>query len=80
MKKIGDEKSCDTVPLMQKNYLVFLQIGMLLANALLSTEYTVTILFISIGKSDIYQHKGLGMSATDFYLNIRKPERVTNKY
>jgi hypothetical protein len=41
-----------------------------LANALNSIGYTDTILFLTIGKSDIYQHKSLGESATDFYLNI----------
>jgi hypothetical protein len=40
------------------------------ANAQNSIGYTDTILFLTIGKSDIYQHKSLGKSATDFYLNI----------
>jgi hypothetical protein len=43
-------------------------------------EYMDTILFLTIGKSDINQHKSLGKSATDFYPNIQKLERVTNKY
>jgi hypothetical protein len=53
---------------------------MALANALNSIGYTDTILFINIGKSEIYQHKSLGKSETDFYSNIRKLERVTNKF
>ncbi len=55
---------------------ISLQIGMSLANALNSIGYRDTIL-LCIGKSDIYQHKSLGKSATDFYQNIPKPERVT---
>ncbi len=48
-----------------------------LANALNSIGYRDTILFLSIGKSDIYQNKSLGKSAIEFYQNIQKPERVT---
>ncbi len=51
-----------------------------LSNALNSIAYTDTILFPTIGKSYIYRHKSLGKSATDFYPNIGKPERVTHKY
>jgi hypothetical protein len=39
-----------------------------------------TVLFLTIGKWDIYWRKSLGKLATDFYLNIGKPERVPNKY
>ncbi len=52
---------------MQKTYLFSQQIGMPLANALKSVGYTDTVLFLNIGKSDIYQHKGLGKSSVDFY-------------
>jgi hypothetical protein len=45
---------------------------MALANALNSIGYADTLLFLTIGKSDIYQHKSLGKSATDLYLNIQK--------
>jgi hypothetical protein len=37
------------------------------ASAIKSVGYTDTVLFIIISKSDIYQHKSLGKSATDFY-------------
>jgi hypothetical protein len=53
---------------------------MLLANALKSTGYPDTILFLTVGKPDFYQHKSLGKSATVFYPSILKPERVTNNY
>jgi hypothetical protein len=67
---------------MQKTFLFSLQIGTLLANTLNSIGYTDKILFLAltIGKSDIFQHKSLGKRATDFDPNIRKPETVTNKY
>ncbi len=42
---------------------------MLLANALKSIGYMDTALFLTIGKPDIYHHKSLGKSATDFYLD-----------
>jgi hypothetical protein len=51
---------------MQKTCLFSLQIGMLHANALNSIRYTDTILFLTIGKSDIYRHNSLGKSVTDF--------------
>jgi hypothetical protein len=38
-----------------------------LANALKAVRYTDTVLFLTIGKSDIYQHKSLGKSAAYFY-------------
>ncbi len=44
-----------------------MQIGQPLANALNSIGYTVTVLFLTIGKPDIYQHESLGKSAADFY-------------
>jgi hypothetical protein len=52
---------------------------MLLANALKSVGYTSTVpmdtvLFLTIGKSDIYHHKSLGKLALDFYLSMAKPE------
>jgi hypothetical protein len=40
--------------LMQKTYLFSLQIGMPQANALNSIGYTDTVLFLTIGKPDIY--------------------------
>jgi hypothetical protein len=51
---------------MQKTYLFSVQIGQLLANALNSIEYMDTVLFLTIGKLDIYLHKSLGKSAADF--------------
>jgi hypothetical protein len=44
-----------------------MQIGMPQANALNSIGYTDTILFLTIGKPDIYQLKSLGKSETFFY-------------
>jgi hypothetical protein len=41
-------------------------IGMLLANALNAIGYMDTVLFLTIVKMDIYQHRSLGNSATDF--------------
>jgi hypothetical protein len=58
---------------MQKTYLFSLQIGMPQANALISKRYMDTVLFLTIGKPDIYQLKSLGKSATVFF-------RVTNNY
>jgi hypothetical protein len=42
------------------NLPISLQIGMLQANALNSIGYTNTVLFLTIGKPDIYQLKSLG--------------------
>jgi hypothetical protein len=56
-----------------------MQIEMLLENALKSGGYRDTVIILTTGTSDIYQHKSLGKSATDFYPNIGKPEKVTNK-
>ncbi len=53
---------------MQKSNQFSLQIGMPQANALNSIGYTDTVLFLAIGKLDIYQLKSLGKSATVFYL------------
>jgi hypothetical protein len=39
------------------------------ANALNSIGYTDTVLFLTIGKPDIYQLKSLGKSATVFLLS-----------
>ncbi len=52
---------------MQKTYLFSVQIGIPLSNALNSTGYTDMVLFLTISKPDIYQHKSLGKSAVDFY-------------
>jgi hypothetical protein len=52
---------------MQKTYLFSMQIGQPLANSLISIGYTDSVLFLTIGKPDIYHHKSLGKSATDFY-------------
>jgi hypothetical protein len=43
-----------------------MHIGMPQANALESIGYMDTVLFLTIGKPDIYQHKNFGKSATDF--------------
>jgi hypothetical protein len=51
---------------MQKTYLFSLQIGMPQANPLNSIGYTDTVLFLTIGKPDIYQLKSLGKPATVF--------------
>jgi hypothetical protein len=40
---------------------------MLQGNALKSIGYTDTVLFLTIGKLDIYQHRSLGQSAIVFY-------------
>jgi hypothetical protein len=53
--------------LMQKTYLFSMQSGMLQANALKSIGYTDRVLFLTIGKPDIYQHKSLDKLATAFY-------------
>jgi hypothetical protein len=39
-----------------------------LANALNSIGYTDTVLFLIIGKPDLYHHKSFGKSAANFYL------------
>ncbi len=44
------------------------------------SNYMNIVLFLTISKQDIYQPKSLSKSATNFYLNIRKPEKVANKY
>jgi hypothetical protein len=51
---------------MQKTYLFSLLIGMPQANALNSIGSTETVLFLTIGKPEIYQLKILGKLATDF--------------
>ncbi len=56
-----------------------MQIVMPQANALKSKRYMDTVLFLTIGKPDIYQHKSLGKSATDFYLGDQKiPKLAAN--
>ena len=52
---------------MLKTYLFSMQIGMPQANVLKTIGYTDTILFLTNGKLDIYQHKSLGKAARDFY-------------
>jgi hypothetical protein len=54
----------------KKTYLFSMQVGILLANALKSTGYTDTVLFLTIGMLDIYQYINLGKLATDFYPSI----------
>ncbi len=44
-----------------------MQIGMPQANALKSVGYTDTVLFLTISKPDIFQHKSLGKLATVCY-------------
>jgi hypothetical protein len=51
--------------LMQKTYLFSMQIGMPQANALNFLGYKNTVLFLTTGKPDIYQHKSLGKLAAD---------------
>jgi hypothetical protein len=53
--------------LMPKTYLFSMQIGMPRANALKSIGYSDTVLFLTIGKLDKYQHKRFGKSATVFF-------------
>jgi hypothetical protein len=43
------------------------QIGIPLTNALKSVGYINIVLFLTIGKSDIYEHKSLGKSVIDFF-------------
>ncbi len=57
---------------MQKTYLFSLQKGMRQANALNFIGYTDTVLFLTIGKPDIYHHRSLCMSATVFYPGDQK--------
>jgi hypothetical protein len=73
---------------MQKTYLFSVQIGQPLANALNYTGYMDTVLFLTIVKPDIYLHKSLGKSATDFYpgdqqilkLATDLPKLIHNRY
>jgi hypothetical protein len=58
--------------IMQRTYLFSMQIGMPQANALKSIGYTDTVLFLTIGKPDIYQHRSLCKSATIFYPSNQK--------
>ncbi len=56
-----------------------MEIGMPQANVFKSIGYTDTILFLTIGKMDIYQHKSLGKSATVFYPGDQKlPKLASN--
>jgi hypothetical protein len=54
--------------LMQKTYLFSMQTGMRQATALKPIGYTDTVLFLTIGKPDIYLLKSLGKSATVFFI------------
>jgi hypothetical protein len=49
-----------------------MQIEMPQANALKSIGYTDTVLFLTIGKPEIYQPKSLGKSATVLYPGDQK--------
>jgi hypothetical protein len=49
-----------------------MEIGMPQTNAFKSVGYTDTVLFLTIGKPEIYQHKSLGKSATVFYPGDQK--------
>ncbi len=51
---------------MQKTYLFSLEIEMPQANALNSIGYTDTVLFLTIGKPDVYQLKSSGKLAKVF--------------
>jgi hypothetical protein len=57
---------------MQKTDLFSMQSGMPQANALKSIGYMDTVLFLTIGKPTIYQHRSLGKSATVFYPGDQK--------
>jgi hypothetical protein len=57
---------------MQKTYLFSMQFGMPQANALQSIGCTDTVLFLTVGKPDIYQHKPLGKSAKVFFIRVTK--------
>jgi hypothetical protein len=59
---------------MQKTYLFSMQSGMLQANALKSLGYMDTVLFLTIGKQDIYQHRSLGKLAK-FFIWVTKNYR-----
>ncbi len=61
---------------MQKTYLFSMQSGMLQTNAPKSIECMDTVLFLTIGKPDIYRHKNLGKSSTVFYLGDQKLPRL----
>jgi hypothetical protein len=52
-----------------------MQIGIPQANALRSIGCTDTVLFLTIGKPDIYQHKSLGKSETVFFIRVTKNYR-----
>jgi hypothetical protein len=57
---------------MQKTYLFSMQVGMPQVNALRSIGYTDTVLFLTIGKPDIYQHKSIDKAATVLYPGDQK--------
>jgi hypothetical protein len=46
------------------------------ANALNFIGYTDTVLFLTIGKPDIYHHRSLGKSATVFYPGDQKVPKL----
>jgi hypothetical protein len=62
--------------LIQKTYLFSMQIGMSHANELKFIRYTDTVLFLTIGKPDIYQHKSLGKSSTVFFPDDQKSPKL----
>ncbi len=57
-----------------------MQIWMPQSNALRSTGYTDTVLFLTIGKPDFYQHKSLGKSETVFYPGDQKLLKLAETY
>ncbi len=56
-----------------------MQIGMPQVNALKSIGYMETVLFLTIGKPDIYQHKSLDQSATVFCLGDQKLAKLADQ-
>ncbi len=66
--------------LMQKSYLFSMQIGKPQANALKAIGYTYTVLFLTIGNPDIYQHKSLGKSAKLSKLAADLPNLFCDRY
>ncbi len=63
----------------KKTFLFSVQIEMPLANALKSKGYTDKLLILTIGKSDIYQHKSLG-KWKQIFIWVLENRKVTNKY
>jgi hypothetical protein len=61
--------------LMQKTCLFSVQIVMPLTNALKSIGYTHIVMFLTVGKSDIYQHKRYVSQQQILIPNIRMWEK-----